>query len=224
MKWTICIATNPWREAELKRLMDNLIPQVEKYQDVEILIFFNNFEWSLGFLRQCLIEEAKGEYVCHVDDDDEVPEDYVDTIYPLLDGVDYIGFKVKFIDNGKLMSPVYHSLKYTHWHQDDKGYYRGVTHLNPIKTQLALKAGFPIERQVGEDEKWAQKVKAKTEHFIDREMYTYNHMGDDSVAYKYVEELHDKLHNQETKPRPHDTPVRPVFKSKNVRFHPRSTK
>lgn len=197
--------------------MSVLLPQVEKFKDVEILIFFNNFEWSLGYLRQAMIEEARGVYVSHIDDDDMIPEDYVSTIHPLLDGVDYIGFKVKFIDNGNHMKPVYHSLKYNSWSQDDDGYYRGVTHLNPLKRQLALDAGFPVERHSGEDEKWAHKVKAETEHFIDRDMYEYRHDHGDSVAYAE----HDRLRAFRE---PRDTPKRPIFKSKQVRFHPESTK
>lgn len=224
MKWTICIATTPLREEQLKKLMSVLLPQIKPYPDVEILIFFNNFEYSLGFLRQSMIEEARGEYVSHIDDDDMVPDDYVSTIYPLLDGVDYIGFKVKFIDDGQLMNPVYHSLKHDHWWQDSDGYYRGVTHLNPVKRQLAVEAGFPTERNIGEDEAWANRVKAKTEHFIDKEMYIYNHVGDDSVAYIMADdETYARLTHENYKPEPHDTPVRPVFKSKQVRLHPRST-
>jgi hypothetical protein len=225
VKWTICIATVPHRAGRLQELTDVLLPQVDKYDgQIEVLIFFNNFEYSLGFLRQGLIEEAQGEYVTHIDDDDLVPDDYCDTLFPLMDGVDYIGFKVKFIDGGKEMKPVYHSLKYPNWYQDDDGYYRGVTHLNPLKKELALRAGFPVEYNIGEDSKWAEKVEAKTEHYVDKEMYIYQHEGDDSVAYVYAPD--DEMfrdHPQYSKPRPDDTPRKPVFKSKNVRFHSRST-
>lgn len=225
IKWTICIATTPRRAEKLSKLLKSLLPQVEAAEGkVEILIFFNNFEYSIGYLRQQLIEEAKGEYVTHVDDDDEVPSDYVATILPLLDGVDYVGFRVRFIDEGQLMKPVYHSLKYSHWYQDNDGYYRDVTHLNPIKRSLALEAGFPIESNIGEDEAWASKVKPKTEHYIDREMYIYHHFGDESVAYKYTtDEIAAKVHHQNYKPKPDDTPKRPKIDSPYVRLHPRST-
>lgn len=190
--------------------MANLIPQVESAKgEVEVLVHFNNFELPIGAVRQQLIEEAKGEYVTMVDDDDDLPDDYVSTILPLLDGVDYIGFKVKFIHNGHSMPPVIHSLQYKTWSQDDKGYYRGVTHLNPTRRVLALEAGYPLERVTGEDELWAKKVKAETEHFIDKEMYIYNHVGEDSYAYEN---------------RPHPRPVTPKLHSKYVRLHPESTK
>jgi len=209
VKWTICIASVPQRCKQLEALTDVLLPQVDKYKgQVEVLLFFNNFEYSLGYLRQAMLEEARGEYICHIDDDDMVPDDFVDTIFPLLDGVDYIGFKVKFIDSGKDMKPVYHRLEYTTWHEDDAGYYRGITHLNPIRTALARESKFPIEYNIGEDAEWARNAKAKTEHYIDREMYIYNHKGDDSVAYRTL---------------PQDMVITPLFDSKNIRFHPRST-
>lgn len=210
-KLTICICSVPARADKLAKLLDVLLPQVDKYQrQIEVLLFWNNFEYSLGFLRQSMLEEARGEYICHIDDDDMVPEDYCDTILPLLDGTDYIGFKVNFLDSGKKMKPVYHSLKYQTWYEDADAYYRGVTHLNPVRTELARLSSFPTEYNVGEDSKWAigMKDKCKTEHFIDREMYTYDHEGDDSVAYAA---------------RQSDTPIRPIFKSKNIRFHPKST-
>lgn len=209
-KWTIAIATVPPRAEKLQELLRVLMPQVDKYQgQIEVLIFFNNFERSIGYIRQKLLEGVAGEYICYIDDDDMIPEDYCDTIFPLLDGTDYIGFKVKFIDNGKDMPPVYHSLKYTHWHQDADGYYRGITHLNPIRTELARTSSFPLEYTIGEDEVWANGIKAKTEHFIDKPMYIYKHESDESIAYR---------------PEPHDTPIRPKIKGTYFRFHPESTK
>lgn len=226
VKLTIAIATVPQRAKKLKELMAVLLPQVDKYDgQIEVLIYFNNYERSLGYIRQGLLDEAKGEYICHIDDDDLVPDDYCDTILPLLDGVDYIGFQVDFYDGGKKMNPVYHSLQYSRWYQDDKGYYRGITHLNPVRTELARQSSFPVEYTIGEDEAWANGVKAHTEHVIDRPMYIYRHEGDASVAYSYSDdEVERTVHHRTFRPKPNDTPRRPVFKSKNVRFHPRSTK
>ncbi len=225
--WTICIATVPPRAHHLDRLLKVLLPQIEKHKGkIELLIFWNNFEYSLGFLRQAMLEEAKGQYINHLDDDDLVPDDYCDTILPLLDGVDYIGHKVKLFDLGKEMPPVFHSLKYTEWTQDDDGYYRGVTHLNPTRTALARESSFPVEYNIGEDAAWAtgMKGRCKTEHFIDRFMYTYFHAGDESVAYKYADNgVAEQVHFQNYQPHPDDTPIRPIIKSKYVRFHPRST-
>lgn len=207
VKWTICIATIPHRKEKLAALMDHLTPQVKKAKGkVEIVIFYNNFEYSMGYLRQQLIESARGQYVSHIDDDDWVPDDFVERILPLLDGVDYIGFKVKLYNNGEEMAPVYHSLRYHDWHQDGDGYYRRITHLNPLKRRLALDAGFRAEHNMGEDEDWAHRVKASSEHFIDDYMYFYMH------------------ETQKLEVPRHDTPKRPEFSSRYVRLHPRSTR
>lgn len=227
VKWSICIATVPPRAGVFDELMSVLMPQVDKYKgQIEVLVFFNNFEYSLGYLRQAMLEEAKGEYINHIDDDDMIPKDYCDTIFPLLDGVDYIGHQVKLIDLGKEKPPVYHSLKYPDWSQDDAGYYRGVTHLNPTRTVLARQSHFPENFNIGEDAEWARGMigKCKTEHYIDKVMYTYWHAGDNSVAYKFAKDgIAEQVHYQDYNPVPDDTPRRPVFKSKNVRLHPRST-
>lgn len=222
-KWTIAIATNPYRAKQLDRLLGVLLPQVDKYKgQIEVLIFFNNFEYSLGYLRQCLLDEARGEYISHIDDDDLVKADYCDAIFPLLDGVDYVGFMVDYYDNGVKQKPVYHSLKYTSWYDDEKGYYRGVTHLNPVRTEVGRLVQFPVHYATGEDEKWSRAVPAITEHYIDRPMYEYWHRNWDSVAYAINPHAPPLEFNPEIK-KPHDTPKRPVFDSPNIRFHPRST-
>jgi hypothetical protein len=121
-----------------------------------------------------MLEKSVGEYVCFVDDDDLVADDYVSTILPLLDR-DYVGFKVQLYNDGVPDLPTYHSLVYEHWFQNNHGYYRHISHLNPIRRELALLV--PMEGEVGEDHRWADRLyatgKVKTEHFIDRVMYHY---------------------------------------------------
>lgn len=175
MKWSILISTMPHRAKLLKRLLDVLLPQLRP--DMEVLAYCNRGEKTLGEYRETLTKEAMGEYVSCIDDDDLIPEDYVSTIYPLLDGVDYIGFKVKFTKNGVEQKPVIHSLEYNGWSDDENGYYRNISHLNPIKRELALKADFLHTKENGEDHYWAVRVAphVRTQHFIDREMYYYLH-------------------------------------------------
>ena len=121
-----------------------------------------------------MIEGAMSEYICFVDDDDLVADDYVSTILPLLDR-DYVGFRVQCYMDGAPFSKTFHSLKYDRWWNDEHGYYRHISHLNPIRRELALLA--PMEGGVGEDHRWADRLyatgKVRTEHFIDRVMYHY---------------------------------------------------
>lgn len=193
--------------------MNVLLPQVEGLS-IEVLIFYNNFEKSIGYYRQKLMDEAQGKYISFLDDDDMIPKDFVRTIFPLLDGVDYIGFNVELRNEGERLRPVFHSLKYTEWSEDENGYYRGVTHLNPIKTSLARHSSFP-ELENAEDYNWtvgvhkfmAESGKAYTEHYIDRVMYLYDHFGHEPMKEREVKRI-----------------LKPRYDSKNVRFHPESTK
>jgi glycosyltransferase involved in cell wall biosynthesis len=182
--WTIGVLTVPPRATKLRELLNVLEPQVVAAEGkVQLIVFYNNFDKSLGDLRQTIVDTAKGEYISFVDDDDMVPSDFIDAILPHLDGKnDYVGFKVALFNNGHRMKPVYHSLKYPDWYEDDNGYYRDITHLNPIKLSIAQQATF--RGGAGEDVGWSNQLrgKAKTEHFIDREMYEYRHSSVDTLS------------------------------------------
>lgn len=177
MKWSICIVTVPQRKVEFNRIKGMLEYQIGD-RDVEIIV--DDSDEKLGQKRQNCIDRAHGDYVNFVDDDDLVAHDYVKTIYPLLDGVDYVGFQVQLYESGKKMKPTYHSLKYKQWGEDSYGWYRNVSHLNPIKKEIALASRF--SGGIGEDFRWAQGLEPKTEHYIDRPMYFYFHSLDHSLA------------------------------------------
>ena len=88
VKWTIAIASVPARRELRQRILDQLDEQVAKYSDIEILVLEDNRKRILGDKRNALVDIAQGEYISFVDDDDLVSDHYIDTIYPLLDGVD----------------------------------------------------------------------------------------------------------------------------------------
>jgi len=155
-------------------MLNGLLPQIEKADGLELVIHSHDCK-TLGETRQSMIEQAKGEYVSFVDDDDVVSPRYVDAIYPLLDGVDYIGFHVETYGNGKPMGRAYHSLRYGAWYTNNDGFYRDISHLNPIKRKLAARGQFV--GQSGEDCHWADSMRSlgivKTEHYIPEVMYYY---------------------------------------------------
>lgn len=191
---TILIPTVVDRAEKFQRLVDCLAPQIIKYGgDVQVLVLWNNYERQIGAVRQKLLEEADSSYVVFIDDDDLVTDDYVDTIYPLLDGVDYIGYKVAFYDNGrKVNKPVIHSIKNTGWYDDDSGFYRRGVHINPVLRKIALKGRYDMgdyraETPRPEDETYHKNIDKylKTENFIDREMYIY-HQTDDHAFGKFI--------------------------------------
>lgn len=168
-KWSICIPTVVDRPQLFERLRDCLAPQVEQANgQVEVVVFWNNYERQLGELRQMLVEDARGDYLNFIDDDDLVVEDYVETILPYLDGVDYIGFMVDFFVNGnRNHKPVIHSLECSGWYEDETGFYRRVVHTNPIRTELA--------RRYARYDQSDYKVKQPEDILYHRNMDAYVH-------------------------------------------------
>lgn len=184
MKWSVLILTQRGREDFLSRLQAVLRPQLAEYPDVEMMVRLWDPRLTLGTNRQCLLEAATGEYVNFVDDDDLVPANYIATIHPLLDGVDYVGFRLQMFIDGNKQKPTFHSLRYKEWNGDQDGWYRDISHLNPIRRKLAL--AVHMSGGFGEDARWADAVRklniVKTEHFVDQVMYLYFYRSNKSTG------------------------------------------
>lgn len=156
-----------------------LLPQIEGNSEVEVKERMFERGMTRGQNRQAMVEEAAGEYINFVDDDDLVAADYVSSILPLLDGVDYIGFQVQLYyggpERGIKDKPTFHSLKYPQWFDTPEGWYRDISHLNPIRRDLALQV--KIEGDGNEDVIFADRMRnlgiVKTEHYVDKVMYHY---------------------------------------------------
>lgn len=180
MKWSILTLTMPTRVEFLRRLTDNLGPQLIEGV-VEWRIRMCDFKYSLGENREMMRRAAPGEYSNFVDDDDRISDSYVETILPLLDR-DYVGFQVQaYEDDIPLPGPTYHSLLCGGWFDKTyadgtKSWHRDISHLNPIRRELALVV--PMYGGFAEDSRWAGELRAlgivKTERYIDKEvMYHY---------------------------------------------------
>lgn len=182
--WTILIATLGQREERFKRLLTHLIPQVVGADGhVNVLAYWNNGERPLAEVRQALVEEADGTFVSFIDDDDLVAPTYVTRILPLLsEPIDYVGFRLQCYVDGAPLKPTYHSLRYKKWFDDVKGYYRDISHLNPVRRELALKVDFR-KADPPEDVAWADQLRGilKSEMYVDDVMYQYYSSSVDST-------------------------------------------
>ena len=181
--WTILIATLGQRQEKFAHLLDILMPQVEEFNGkIQVMAYWNNGELPLGTIRQLLIDEATTDYVSFIDDDDEVPPNFCKEVYRRLGKVDYVGWRMQAYNNGEPLKPTYHSISYEEWYDDEKGFYRNISHLNPIKRDIAMKGSFISEQGVAEDKPWADQVApfVKTESFIPDVMYMYYHEAEDS--------------------------------------------
>lgn len=173
---SILICTLERRRVKFLKLLSLLLPQLT--DEIEVIALWNS-GGEIGTLRQTLLEAAQGEYVCFIDDDDEIPDYYCEEILNAL-GEDYVGFQVQVFNDGFELKRAHHGTQFPVWDEDDKGYYRQVTHLNPVRRELALKGTF--KGQMGEDANWAKEVSphVKTQVYIDKVMYKYYHDTRDS--------------------------------------------
>ena len=112
MDLSILIATVTPREKYLNRLLYTLQNQIIKnnLQDkIEILVYKDNFEKSLGEKRNMMVKLAKGKYVVDIDDDDMVSENYCSSI-------------IKAIEENPNVDQISHNHRY--YHNNNKNFTR----------------------------------------------------------------------------------------------------
>lgn len=192
--WSILVATLGQRHERFKRLVDILEPQLDEANGaVELVAYWNIGETSLAEIRQRLVEDARGMYTSFIDDDDTVPYYFVNEVLTGIEKFyvdhehmypDYVGWQMQTYTDGEPLKPTFHSLRYDHWWDDIAGYYRDVSHLNPVLSRRVLAAGASFRRaQPPEDVAWADQLRGhlNTEAYVDRVMYHYHASSSDST-------------------------------------------
>jgi hypothetical protein len=172
--WDILIPTIPHRHEKLCGLLYELDRQWQL--GLGVIVFRDNLETPTGDKRQKLLEASQAVYVSFVDDDDDLSPFFVRRIMGALSASpDYVGFKVNYWAGGELEMQAEHSLRYDGWHTWPDKMVRDISHLNPIRRDLAMTGRFSGES--GEDYKWAAGVRAmgrvRNEEWIPEVMYEY---------------------------------------------------
>lgn len=157
------------------RLRAVLDPQLT--EECQIIVMVDEGQMSIGKKRNWLLNKASGEYVCFIDSDDMVSEDYVKLVFEGINkGVDSCSLKGIITDDGQNPRLFIHSLKYKEWFEKDGIYYRNNNHLNTVRASIAKKMSFP-ETNHGEDHSYSKQLLKsgliKIEHWIEPVIYHY---------------------------------------------------
>ena len=177
MKLSILIPTLPQRSNFLRRITSILQPQINRHHGlVELKINDAGKSMSTGMKRNLLIENSTGEYFVQIDDDDQVPNYYVDEIMNAIDKlpdvITFIGYMTTDGANRRNFT-----IKLGEKYEDRNGhYYRFPNHICAYRRQVVRGVQFP-NITIGEDYEWALQVRNKkllrSEVHIDKEMYHY---------------------------------------------------
>lgn len=175
VKLSVLIPSLSSRRKSLEELHACLNPQ--KTDEVEFIVMSDGGEMSIGQKRNMLLSQSRGQYVAFVDDDDMVPPDYVGRILKALQSnPDCTSLTGKIVFSDGYSRPFIHSLRYDKWVDDHEGkvYYRPPNHLNAIRRDLAIKAGFPPWNS-GEDRYFSHYIRPmlKREEWIEGVLYEY---------------------------------------------------
>ncbi len=185
-KLSILICTIPERSQKFTDINHKLFTQS---YDKPVELMYNDLPRgtiTIGEKRNSLLKASKGEYICFVDDDDDVSDNYVSEILKAIESKpDCIGFKIMCDMEGKKEIAA-SSSKYN-WSENVDGfkYVRSIYHKTPVKRDIALKCMFP-DKSFGEDHEYSMRLKPhlKSEVFIDDFLYYYNYKYE-NPAIKY---------------------------------------
>jgi glycosyltransferase involved in cell wall biosynthesis len=169
-------------------IVEELTRQAEG-KDVEVLWLGDNKKRSLGEKRNNLIDLAKGEYICFVDDDDRVSYDYISLILSKLEkNPDLVTFQAYRNHNGKKDRIVMYDMRYPKDENKVGRYQRVPNHLMVWKKSKIKDIRF-IPSNYGEDSDWAVRVKAhaniKLVQEIKKILYFYDFNQDLTETQKF---------------------------------------
>lgn len=177
MLLSILVPSVPERASFLTALSRRLRPQIEN-RPVEVLVLMDDHVVTVGMKRQQLNEMAKGRFIVHVDDDDDVADDFVETLLQIIEGpegrfVDVITFICRVILPNECPKLCYYSKDFRHSNLD-RYYLRQPNHICCFRREVALQQSF-ADMGSGEDDDWAMRISPfiRREYAIDRVLYEY---------------------------------------------------
>lgn len=181
---SVLIPSLVWRRGMLDPLVEHLYSQAKRLGPgtIEILIDVDRGEMSIGEKRNRLLDRAKGSYICFIDDDDWVSDNYlVECVEAIVEHQpDVVTWWGTFAKDGVPSGTFLHSLvdraipgKRIGWHK--------FMHLNPVRRECIGGARFG-HRSFAEDQVWVGlfSERVKTEAWIGGPHYHYRWRSDQS--------------------------------------------
>lgn len=170
---TLMIPTLPGREPYLNPLITKINEQIKSSgRDVELLVFLDNRRMTTGEKRNHMVRMAAGRYHAHLDDDDDITDDYVMSLIEAIeehDGVDVITFDIMRLQpNGGTMRRTFHLAAKETWRC------KLAYHLMAWRADVARQVQFPAVNMC-DDGDWTLAINkiGRTEHHIDKVLYHY---------------------------------------------------
>jgi hypothetical protein len=182
VKWSILMCTLDERSNAFEKLFLKLISQIERNNltsKIEIIFFKDNRDVNVGRKRNLLLDAAKGEYLCFIDDDDDISDFYISSIYKCLESnPDNVSLKGIYKAVGSKPEKFFHSISIKSYSKIGDTYLRYPNHLNAIKSSIAKKYKFP-EKNYTEDYDWATQImksgELKKEASLKKFVYIYQY-------------------------------------------------
>jgi len=174
---SILILTLPTRidsYANLIRHLNHQIIQNNLIHRVQILSLCDTKEISVGEKRNILLQKSVGRYVCFIDDDDLISDDYVIKIITAIQhNCDVITFCGDYVESG-LRKPFSISMMHRGDYNHDNMFIRLPNHLCPLKREIAMQCHF-THKNFGEDSDYATMINThiKNEYHIVDKLYFY---------------------------------------------------
>jgi glycosyltransferase involved in cell wall biosynthesis len=174
------------RAGMLALMLRNLETQIDSLgakEIVEICVNIDNREKTTGQKRNELVAQAKGKYIQHTDDDDRVPEYFIEELL-IASKSDADCFSISgVITTNGFNEKVWHISKDMDYaakfdHQGREYFERWPNHICPMKRSIAIQIPFP-NQTIGEDFDFSKRLHEagliRTEFRIDRfPMYYYD--------------------------------------------------
>ncbi len=113
---------------------------------------------AIGTKRNWLYDKAKGLWSMSLDDDDWIDSEYLTlTLNALKENPDCVNMNGMMNTDGFNQRRFEHSIRYHHYFERNKVYYRPPGHINAIRSSIAKKFEFP-GIDFGEDADWSMKL------------------------------------------------------------------